>query len=120
MKIKINQVKKLAIALFILPMLGVVLLNSASVRTRAAADRLVVADDAVDVATLYKDSKCVICHGPKAAKFFDATLADDKLVEVVMKGKKAEKPPNMPAYEEKGLTADQAKALVTYMKSLKQ
>jgi mono/diheme cytochrome c family protein len=114
MKVKINQLKKLAIALLILPLLGAVLLNSAYVRTRAAAA------DATDVATLYKDSKCTICHGPKAAKFFDATLADDKLVEIVLKGKKAEKPPNMPAYEEKGLTADQAKALVAYMKSLKQ
>lgn len=111
---KINQLKKLAIALIILPMLGAVLLNSASVRTRAAAD------DVTDVATLYKESKCAICHGPKAAKFFDATVADDKLVEIVLKGKKAEKPPNMPAYEEKGLNTDQAKALVTYMKSLKQ
>jgi hypothetical protein len=37
-----------------------------------------------------------------------------------MKGKKAEKPPNMPAFEEKGVTADQAKALLDYMKSIKQ
>jgi mono/diheme cytochrome c family protein len=113
MKVKINQLKKLAVALLILPLLSVVLLNSASVKTRAAAD-----GDA-DVATLYKENKCMICHGPKAAKFFDATLADDKLVEIVLKGKKAEKPPNMPAYEVKGLTADQAKALVAYMKTLK-
>lgn len=112
MKVKINQLKKLAVALFILPLLGVVMLNSASVGTRAA-------DDAMDVATLYKDNKCSVCHGPKAAKFFDATVTDDQLVEIVMKGKKAEKPPNMPAYGEKGLTADQAKALVAYMKSLK-
>ena len=113
MRIKINQLKKLVIALIILPLLAVVLLNSASVRTRAASGE-------IDAAALYKESKCLICHGPKAAKFFDATLPDDQLVEIVMKGKKAEKPPNMPAYEEKGLTAEQAKALVAYMKSLKQ
>jgi hypothetical protein len=36
------------------------------------------------------------------------------------KGKKAEKPPNMPAYGEKGVTEDQATALVAYMKSIKK
>jgi len=30
-----------------------------------------------------------------------------------------EKPPNMPGYEEKGITEDQAKALVGFMKSQK-
>lgn len=76
-------------------------------------------DDAFKVETAYK-SKCVACHGPKAEKKFDATIAEDEMVQIVLKGKKAEKPPNMPGYEAKGITADQAKALVTYMKSLKQ
>jgi hypothetical protein len=40
-------------------------------------------------------------------------------VQAVLKGKKPEKPPNMPAFEDKGITADQAKALVDYMKSVK-
>jgi mono/diheme cytochrome c family protein len=114
MKVKINLIKKLVVVLFALPLLTVILVNSASVRTRAAAD------DAPDMSTVYKESKCIICHGPKAAKFFDATVEDEKLVEIVLKGKKAEKPPNMPAYEEKGMSADQAKTLVTYMKTLKQ
>ena len=69
-------------------------------------------------ADVYK-TKCVACHGKKAEKKFDTSLSDDQLVEVVLKGKKAEKPPNMPAYAEKGVTADQAKALVAYMKQLK-
>jgi cytochrome c5 len=67
---------------------------------------------------LYK-SKCVACHGKKAEKKFDATIADDQMVDAVLKGKKAEKPPNMPAYGEKGVTAEQAKALVDHMKQLK-
>lgn len=71
-----------------------------------------------DTAALYK-SKCFACHGATAEKKFDATKADDVLIETVLKGKKMEKPPNMPAYEEKGITADQSKALVGYMKSLK-
>jgi len=65
-------------------------------------------------------SKCAMCHGKKAEKKFDSTMSDDDLVQIVLKGKKAEKPPNMPGYEEKGMTADQAKALVAYMRSLKQ
>ena len=71
-----------------------------------------------DAAKTYK--KCVACHGPKAEKKFDATKSDDEHVQIILKGKKAEKPPNMPAYETKGVTADQAKALLDYMKSLRQ
>ena len=74
--------------------------------------------DASDTAGFYK-GKCVMCHGKKAEKKFDSTLSDDQLVEIVLKGKKAEKPPHMPGYAEKGVTADQAKALVAHMKQLK-
>ena len=71
-----------------------------------------------DPAAVYK-SKCVACHGKSAEKKFNTTLSDDQLVDIVLKGKKAEKPPNMPGYGEKGMTAEQAKALVDYMKQLK-
>jgi cytochrome c5 len=71
-----------------------------------------------DNAAIYK-SKCQMCHGATAEKKLDKTKADEELIQAVLKGKKAEKPPNMPGYEEKGMTADQAKALVEYMKSLK-
>ena len=71
-----------------------------------------------DAGALYK-SKCFACHGATAEKKFDATKADDDLIQIVLKGKKLEKPPNMPAFEEKGITADQAKALVAFMKSQK-
>jgi hypothetical protein len=50
---------------------------------------------------------------------FDAAKNEEELTEIVLKGKKPEKPPNMPAYEAKGITADQAKAMIAYMKSLK-
>jgi len=72
-----------------------------------------------DAAKTYK-SKCVACHGAKAEKKFDATKSDDEHVQIILKGKKPEKPPNMPAYETKGITAEQAKSLLDYMKSLKQ
>ena len=76
------------------------------------------AEETFAAATYYK-GKCVACHGKKAEKKFDATLADDALVEIVLKGKKVAKPPHMPGYGEKGVTADQAKALVALMKQLK-
>ena len=72
-----------------------------------------------DPAVFYK-AKCVACHGQKAEKKFDASLADEQLVDIVLKGKKPEKPPNMPGYGEKGVNAEQAKALVDYMKQLRQ
>ncbi len=72
-----------------------------------------------DAAAVYK-SKCAMCHGATAEKKFDPAKPDADLTQIVLIGKKAEKPPNMPAYAEKGITEDQAKALVAYMKSLKQ
>jgi len=72
-----------------------------------------------DPAATYK-SKCAGCHGAKAEKKFDTTKSDDDLVQVILKGKKAEKPPNMPEYETKGITADQGRAILTHMRSLGQ
>lgn len=71
-----------------------------------------------DPAAYYK-SKCVACHGQKAEKKFDASLTAEQYIDAILKGKKPEKPPNMPAYGEKGVTADQAKALLDYMKQLR-
>jgi mono/diheme cytochrome c family protein len=71
-----------------------------------------------DAAATFK-TKCVACHGQKAEKKFDSSLPDEQLIDIVMKGKKPEKPPNMPAYGEKGISAEHAKALVEYMKQLK-
>jgi len=95
-----------AVAIF---MAGLALISTGA---RAAAQ------DKFDAAATYK-SKCVACHGAAAEKKFDASLAEADMVQTILKGKKAEKPPNMPAYGEKGITEDQAKALVALMKSLK-
>ena len=84
----------------------------------SAAAGAKTADD-FDAAATFK-GKCFACHGAKAEKKFDATAPDAGLIETVLKGKKGEKPPFMPAYGEKGINEEQAKALVAYMKSLKQ
>ncbi len=83
----------------------------------SAASRT-AAEDQFDSAATYK-TKCVACHGQKAEKKFDSSLPDQQLIDIVMKGKKPEKPPNMPAYGEKGVTVEQATALVAQMKQLK-
>jgi cytochrome c5 len=70
-----------------------------------------------DTAALY-NTKCKMCHGATAEKKVDKTKADDVLIQIVLDGKTMEKPPNMPAFKERGITPDQAKALVGYMKSL--
>lgn len=96
---------------------------TATVATALAAGMIVVvtAHNAVQPsdAAGYYTSKCVTCHGKKAEKKFDTSLPDDQLIEIVLKGKKAEKPPHMPGYAEKGVTAEEAKALVEHMKQLK-
>ena len=109
MRVLINRFKKLSFVLA-----GIVF--AAAFLVAAVPARMETQDD---TAALFK-SKCAACHGQTAEKKFDATKADDELIQTVLKGKKLEKPPNMPSYEEKGLTADQAKALVAFMKSQKQ
>jgi cytochrome c5 len=104
--------KMLAVALITLPLLALALVNPSAAPASAAAPQ------DFDAAAVYK-AKCAMCHGQKAEKKFDSTKADEPLVEVVLKGKD-DVTPKMPGYEAKGMTADQAKALVTQMKSLKQ
>ena len=98
-------------ALVVITTLALTLLCVISVGARASSPQF-------DAAKAYK--KCVACHGPKADKKFDTAKSDDEHVQIILKGKKAEKPPHMPAYETKGVTAEQAKALLDYMKSLRQ
>jgi mono/diheme cytochrome c family protein len=104
-----KQFKNLAITLTTIFLSGVVFYSLVSAQGEAQPS---------DPAAYYK-AKCVVCHGPKAEKKFDASLTDEQYVDAILKGKKPEKPPNMPAYGEKGVTAEQAKALLDHMKQLR-
>ena len=108
-----NRLAKISIAAVAPLVLGFFL--SASSMPLPAQDAEVKPDDTA----AYFKAKCAMCHGQNAEKKFDAALPEDQMLEVVLKGKKVEKPPNMPAYEPKGVTADNAKALIAYMKKLK-
>ena len=99
--------KKIAATLIGVALVAVALLISVPARAN---------DD--DNAATY-NTKCKMCHGATAEKKIDKAKADDALIQVVLDGKTAEKPPNMPAFKDKGITPDQAKALVGYMKALK-
>ena len=94
-----------------IPVLLLAGMISVGARTNGAED--------FDAAAVYK-TKCQACHGATAEKKFDAAKPDAEHVQIILKGKKVEKPPHMPGYEEKGITEDQAKALLAHMKSLKQ
>ena len=102
------MMKKIAAILISIPLAATVLMISVAARNASMEEP----------AATY-NGKCKMCHGATAEKKIDKTKTDDELIQAVLKGKKAEKPPNMPSYEEKGMTPDQAKALVDYMKSLK-
>ena len=94
------------------------LMTALLISALAMVSATAAAEDSFDAAASYK-SKCVACHGQKAEKKFNSSLTDQELVDAILNGKKPEKPPNMPAYGEKGINAEQAKALVDYMKGLK-
>jgi mono/diheme cytochrome c family protein len=104
-----NRIKNITIGTTAVFLLSVVFLTVAPAQTEVQPS---------DTEAYYK-AKCVMCHGPKAEKKFDPALTDEQYVEIILKGKKPEKPPNMPAYGEKGVTAEQAKALLDHMKKLR-
>ena len=107
---KTKYIKIVAITFFAIPLLLLAAFQTTPVK--------VAAKTMDDPAAVYK-AKCAACHTPTASKFFDATKKDADLTQIVLKGKKGEKPPYMPGFEAKGMTELEATALVCYMKTLK-
>ncbi len=106
---KTNRTKLIAIIFFAIPLFLLTVFNVTPVTVGAAVD---------EPAAAYK-AKCAACHLPNASKFYDAAKPDEQHVEVIMKGKKGEKPPFMPGFEAKGMTEGEAKGLAAYMRGLK-
>jgi mono/diheme cytochrome c family protein len=118
--VNMKGLKFMTVAAMLATFFAVVVMVSAASRT-AGYDQFDAGTGSgrqFDGAATYK-AKCVVCHGQKAEKKFDVSLPDQQLIDIVLKGKKPEKPPNMPAYGEKGVTTEQAAALVEHMKQLK-
>lgn len=105
-----NRIKIFAVILFALPLLLLAVLRTTPAK--------VAAQNQSDPAVKYK-AQCAACHTPTASKFYDPAKPDEYHVEIIMKGKKGEKPPYMPGYEAKGMTEEEAKTLANYMKGLK-
>ena len=107
----LNRTKFLAASILIIPTLLISVFHSDPVVTFAAVVQ-------TDTAAVYK-TKCAMCHSPKAEKLYDPAKKDEEHIEVILKGKKGEKPPYMPGFEAKGMKPEEAKALAEYMRSLR-
>lgn len=105
-----KKAKFIAITLFAIPTALVLWLGGTPNVTASAAPE--------DAAAIYK-AKCAMCHTPTASKSYDPAKPEAEQIDAILNGKKGEKPPYMPAYKDKGIDEAGAKALVTYMKSLR-
>jgi mono/diheme cytochrome c family protein len=108
--IKLKRLKLYTITLFVPVLVALAIFHPKPLGEIVRAD--------TEAAETYK-TKCAVCHSPKAEKLFDPAKKDEELAEIILKGKKGEKPPFMPAFESKGITAEQAKALVEHMRKLR-
>ena len=106
--------KRIGVGLTATFVLGLVMLVPVSTQTATAMQDA----GAANVPEFY-NAKCKMCHGAKAEKKFNPEIPEAEMVEAILKGKKGEKPPNMPEYGSKGVTEEQAKALIEHMKKLK-
>jgi mono/diheme cytochrome c family protein len=107
---RINRIKLTAVILFAFPLLLLAMFQVTPARVAASMPD--------DPAAMYK-TKCAACHTPTASKFFDPAHSEEVHVHAILMGKKGEKPPNMPAFGEKGMTENEAKSLAAYMKTLR-
>ncbi len=105
-----NKIKLFMIAVIEVPLFMIAAMNTTGVRAVSNSD-----DETVKT---YK-TKCMMCHGPTAAKFYEPEMAMEEQVEAILKGKKAAKPPHMPGFEDKGIDAEKALALAEHMKALR-
>ncbi|HTZ83938.1 MAG TPA: cytochrome c [Candidatus Acidoferrales bacterium] len=76
---------------------------------------------AADGAATYK-AKCAMCHGPDGAgkvgpALKGTSLSDAQITDLLVKGDEAKKAPHKKAIT--GLSADDAKAVAEYVKTLK-
>jgi len=75
--------------------------------------------ESVQPASYYK-ANCLECHGSSAEKRFNPDSPESQMIDSILNGAKAEGSRDMPAYSEKGIDETKAKALITYMKSIRE
>src|SRR5262245_49742365 len=72
-----------------------------------------------DPANFYK-TNCAECHGSTAEKKFNPDNPEGQMIDSILNGAKAEGEKDMPAFAEKGINEARAKALIAYMKSIRE
>jgi len=68
----------------------------------------------------FYSKNCLGCHGSKAQKNFNTDLPEGQMVDAIVNGLLMPEPPDMPAFAEKGINEERARALIAHMKSLHQ
>jgi len=69
---------------------------------------------------VFYQKNCEECHGASAEKKFNPDSPEGQMIDSILNGAKAEGSRDMPAYSEKGIDEPKAKALITYMKSIRE
>ena len=72
-----------------------------------------------DAKTFYKPN-CAECHGSTAEKKFNPDNPESQMIDSILNGAKAEGSKDMPAFTERGIDETKAKALISYMKSIRE
>ena len=72
-----------------------------------------------DPTTFYKPN-CEECHGSAAEKRFNPDNPEGQMIDAILNGAKAEGSKDMPAFKQKGIDEARARALIAYMKSIKE
>ena len=68
----------------------------------------------------YYKAKCTECHGSEAQKKFNPDLPESQMIDAILNGTLTQTPPDMPPFADKGINEDRARALIAYMKSLRE
>jgi len=68
----------------------------------------------------YYKKNCAECHGSEADKKFNPDLPEQQMVDAILNGQTMETPPDMPAFADKGIDEERAKALIAYMNAFRQ
>ena len=68
----------------------------------------------------YYKANCLECHGTAAEKKFNPDSPEGQMIDSILNGAKAEGSRDMPAFAEKGIDETKAKALIIYMKSIRE
>ena len=72
-----------------------------------------------DPQSFYKPN-CEECHGSTAEKRFNPDNPEGQMIDAILNGAKAEGSKDMPAFNQKGIDEARARALIAYMKSIKE